>query len=108
VIDVFSEIKHVLKPGGRFYHSDMLRPKSKTVEVLYSAYLKVCVSLTARAFRSGTDAWHCRNYFVRAIPMFYTAAELTDLLRNIGFSEVSERHAPGGILACHKAVKTRQ
>ncbi len=26
VVDVFSEIKRVLKPGGRFYHCDVLRP----------------------------------------------------------------------------------
>ena len=105
VVDVFSEIRRVLKPGGRFYHCDMLRPESKPVEVLYSAYLKACVAITAMIFRFGSDAWHCRHYFVRAIQMFYTAAELADLLRNIGFSEVSDRRAPGGILACHKAVK---
>ncbi len=105
VVDVFSEIRRVLKPGGRFYHCDMLRPESKPEEMLYSAYLKACVSITALVFRSGSDAWHCRNYFVRAIQMFYSAAELTDLLRNFGFSEVSDRRAPGGIIACHKAVK---
>jgi demethylmenaquinone methyltransferase/2-methoxy-6-polyprenyl-1,4-benzoquinol methylase len=105
VVDVFSEIRRVLKPGGRFYHCDMLRPESKPVEVLYSTYLKACVLITALVFRSGPDAWQCRDYFVRAIQMFYSAAELTDLLRNIGFSEVSDRRAPGGILACHKAVK---
>jgi demethylmenaquinone methyltransferase/2-methoxy-6-polyprenyl-1,4-benzoquinol methylase len=105
VVDVFSEIERVLKPGGRFYHCDMLRPESKPVEVLYSAYLKACVSITALVFRSGSDAWHCRDYFVRAVQMFYSAAELTDLLRNIGFSEVSDLRAPSGILACHKAVK---
>jgi hypothetical protein len=42
---------------------------------------------------------------VRAIEMFYSAAELTDILRTIGFSGVSVRRAPGGILACHKAIK---
>jgi demethylmenaquinone methyltransferase/2-methoxy-6-polyprenyl-1,4-benzoquinol methylase len=105
VVEVFSEIMRVLKPGGRFHHCDMLRPESKPVEVLYSAYLRACVPITALLFRSGSDAWHCRNYFVRAIQMFYSAAELTDLLRNIGFSEVSDWRAPGGILACHKAVK---
>ena len=105
VVDVFSEIRRVLKPGGRFYHCDMLRPDSKPQEMLYSAYLKACVSITALIFRFGADAWHYRDYFVRAIQMFYSAEELTDLLRNIGFSEVSDRRAPGGIIACHMAVK---
>jgi len=105
VVDVFSEIRRVLKPNGRFYHCDMLRPESKPVELLYSAYLKACVSVTGLVFRSGSDARHCRDYFVRSIQMFYSAAELSDLLRNVGFAEVSDWRAPGGIVACHRALK---
>lgn len=105
VVDVFSEIRRVLKPGGRFYHCDMLRPECGPVEVLYGAYLKACVSVTGLMFRSGSDAWYCRDYFVRAIQLFYSVTELTDLLRNIGFFGVTHLTAPGGILACHKAVK---
>ena len=37
---VAEEIRRVLKPGGRFYHSDMLRPANRTVEQLYYAYLR--------------------------------------------------------------------
>ena len=106
IVDVFSEIRRVLKPGGKFFHSDMLRPANRVVEALYRIYLKACVSVTALAFRSGSDAWYCRSYFVRAIQMFYTAAELNNLLENTGFSEVTNRCAPGGILACHRAVKS--
>ncbi len=105
VVEVFSEVRRVLKPGGKFYHCDMLRPENKLVELLYSAYLKSCVSMTALLFHSGTAAWSCRDYFVRAIQMFYSSAELTGLLGNIGFSEITSRNAVGGIVACHKAVK---
>jgi demethylmenaquinone methyltransferase/2-methoxy-6-polyprenyl-1,4-benzoquinol methylase len=105
VVDAFLEIRRVLKPGGRFYHCDMSRPESRPLEVLYSAYLRACVTITGLIFQSGSDAWHCRDYFVRTLRMFYSARELTDLLRNIGFSEVSDRRAPGGIMAYHKAVK---
>jgi demethylmenaquinone methyltransferase/2-methoxy-6-polyprenyl-1,4-benzoquinol methylase len=105
VVDVFSEIRRVLKPGGCFYHCDMLRPEHKLVEMMYSAYLKACVSVTALAFRSGRDAWMCRDYFVRAVQMFYSSEELTELLATSGFSAVSSQSAAGGIVACHKAVK---
>lgn len=105
IVEVFSEIERVLKPGGCFYHCDMLRPENSLVALLYSAYLKVCVSMTALAFRSGPEAWSCRNYFVRAVQMFYSSAELTELLGKSGFSEVSSETAMGGIVACHKAVK---
>jgi demethylmenaquinone methyltransferase/2-methoxy-6-polyprenyl-1,4-benzoquinol methylase len=105
VIDVFSEIQRVLRPGGRFYHCDMLKPENSLVALLYSVYLKACLASTALAFRSGSEAWSCRDYFVRAIQLFYSAAELTELLKRIGFSEVTCQSAVGGIVASHRAVK---
>jgi demethylmenaquinone methyltransferase/2-methoxy-6-polyprenyl-1,4-benzoquinol methylase len=104
IVDVFGEIRRVLKPGGRFYHCDMLRPERKSIEVLYSAYLKACLLTTAFAFRCGPEAWSCRDYFVRAIQTFYSAEELTDLLAGAGFSEISCKKAIGGIVAAHRAV----
>jgi demethylmenaquinone methyltransferase/2-methoxy-6-polyprenyl-1,4-benzoquinol methylase len=105
VVDVFTEIKRVLKPGGRFYHCDMLRPESKIVKALYSVYLKTCVSATALIFRSGPEAWSCRDYFVRAIQTFYSAREITELLSHLGFNGISCRAAPGGVVASHEAIK---
>lgn len=105
VVDVFSEIRRVLRPGGSFYHCDMLRPENPLVASLYGGYLKFCVSGTALAFGSGAAAWSCRDYFVRAIDMFYSAAELTELLHRIGFDRVTSNSAPGGILAAHRAIK---
>lgn len=105
VVDVFSEVQRVLRPGGSFYHCDMLRPENPLVASLYNVYLKACVSGTALAFRSGSAAWSCREYFVRAIDMFYSAQELSELLLRIGFDKVTANSAPGGIIAAHRAVK---
>jgi demethylmenaquinone methyltransferase/2-methoxy-6-polyprenyl-1,4-benzoquinol methylase len=106
VVDVFTEILRVLRPGGCFYHCDMLRPENRLVALLYGAYLKACVSTTALAFRSGSEAWSCRDYFVHAIELFYSAGELSELLERIGFSGVVCQSAAGGIVASHKAVKS--
>jgi demethylmenaquinone methyltransferase/2-methoxy-6-polyprenyl-1,4-benzoquinol methylase len=105
VMEVFREVRRVLKPGGTFYHCDMLRPQSRLVELLYCTYLKACVSGTALLFRSGSEAWSCRDYFVQAIQRFYSAAELSELLAHVGFSEVGCRQATGGVVAFHKARK---
>ena len=102
---VFSEIRRVLKPGGRFYHCDMLRPHRKVVEKLYFAYLKVCLTLVSRAFGSGSAALGCREYFVDAIRLFYSVPELSSALAQLGFSEVVGRPVLGGTVGFHSARK---
>jgi len=105
VIDVFSEISRVLKPGGYFYHCDMLKPANKFVENVYCLYLKGCLSIISAAFGSGPAALKCRNYFVEAIRMFYSTQELSDILSELGYSNVVGNSMLGGTVAFHKACK---
>ena len=107
VRQVFSEILRVLKPGGRFHHSDMLRPANPLVEQAYYAYLRFCLTFTARVFRSGQSALDCRDYFINAIRMFYSARELSGVLEDLGFCNVSYRTVFAGMLGFHRAVKPR-
>jgi len=106
IVDVFSEINRVLKPGGYFYHCDMLRPKEKLVAELYYAYLRISVPIVAFMFRSGPAALACRNYFIDAIRMFYSSEELSELLSRIGYSNISKKDILGGMIGLHKACKT--
>jgi demethylmenaquinone methyltransferase/2-methoxy-6-polyprenyl-1,4-benzoquinol methylase len=64
IMDVCHEIKRVLKPGGHFYHCDMLRPANKIVEWSYYSYLRFCLNFTALVFRSSTSAHGCKEYFI--------------------------------------------
>ena len=105
IVDVFSEVRRVLKPGGCFYHHDMLRPENPVVRTLYSTYLKGCLSATALIFGSGKEAWSCRNYFVEAIELFYSSREITEMLEHVGFTQVAVHEAMGGIMANHRATK---
>ncbi len=105
VVEVFTEVLRVLKPGGTFYHCDMLRPENRIVRTLYSTYLKACLSATALIFRSGPAAWRCRGYFVQAIEMFYSTRELSEMFEHLGFTEVSSDDAIGGFMAVHRATK---
>jgi len=102
---VFSEIRRVLKPGGRFYHCDMLRPSNPVVETLYYAYLRFCLNFTGFLFRSGPAALNCREYFISALQMFYTPAELSDVLEDLGYCNVSSKTVFAGMLGFHRAVK---
>ena len=102
---VAEEIRRVLKPGGRFYHSDMLRPGNRTVEQLYYAYLRFCLWFTGFLFRSGPAALNCKKYFIQALQMFYSARELSDMLEDVGYQDVTSRTVFSGMLGFHRAVK---
>jgi demethylmenaquinone methyltransferase/2-methoxy-6-polyprenyl-1,4-benzoquinol methylase len=105
VMEVFSEINRVLKPGGHFYHCDMLRPSSKIVEKAYYLYLRACLAFLSWAFRSGKAAVKCQDYFIDAIRLFYSTDELTGLLSELGYSEISGKSVMGGAVAFHRACK---
>ena len=107
VRQVFSEILRVLKPSGRFHHCDMLRPANPLVEQLYYTYLRFSLSFTARVFGSGRPALDCRDYFINALRMFYSAQELSHVLEDLGYCNVSHRTVFAGMLGFHRAVKPR-
>ena len=102
---VAGEIRRVLKPGGRFHHSDMLRPGNPAVERLYYAYLRFCLWFTGFLFRSGPAALNCKEYFIQALQMFYSAQELSDMLEDVGFRDVTAKTVFSGMLGFHRAVK---
>ena len=105
IVDVCREIRRVLKPGGHFYHSDMLRPANKVVERCYYAYLRFCLNFTALLFRSSPPAHGCKQYFIDALRMFYSADEISDLLRDVGFEQVKSWSLLGGAIGHHRAMK---
>lgn len=105
VAQVFNEIKRVLKPGASFYHCDMLRPDNRGVETLYYAYLKLSLTITAHLFGSGPTAMNCRNYFINALKMFYSVDEMSALLRDLGYEEISSKRLLAGVIGSHRAAK---
>jgi len=103
---VFEEIHRVLKPGGRFCHCDMLRPGNPVIEKLYYGYLRTCLVFPGVLFRSGPAALNCKRYFIDALEMFYTAEELSGVLREVGYRDVVVKSLLGGMIGIHRATKT--
>jgi len=102
---VFAEIHRVLKPGGSFYHCDMLRPASPVVEKLYYGYLRFCLAFTGLVFRSGEPALNCKRYFVDTLQMFYSAEELSAVLRELGYRDVGSKTVLLGMIGFHRGSK---
>lgn len=105
VREVFTEIRRVLKPGGRFHHSDMLRPANPVVKNLYYAYLRASLGFTSWLVGSGAAAHRCKRYFIDAIELFYTPDELSQVMRELGFTDVSVHTVFYGMLGFHRGVK---
>jgi len=105
VREVFTEIQRVLKPGGHFHHSDMLRPRNIIVKKLYYAYLRACLRLTGLIVGSGPAAVKAKQYFIDALEMFYTAEELSIVLRELGYVDVTVDTVFYGMLGFHRAAK---
>lgn len=103
----FGEIRRVLKPGGQFCHCDMLPPANPLLGKLYYAYLHVCLDATSLFYRSNGAARQLKKYFLDALKMFYTAEEFSELLREIGFTDVRCKTVFGGMIGMHRAVKPR-
>ena len=102
---VFTEIQRVLKPGGRFYHCDMLRPTNPLVGTVYYLYLRFTLWFTALVFRAGKVAFGCRDYFVEALRAFYSVQELSDVLAELGYVHITARSILSGTLGFHSATK---
>jgi demethylmenaquinone methyltransferase/2-methoxy-6-polyprenyl-1,4-benzoquinol methylase len=102
---VAEEVYRVLKPGGHFHHCDMLRPANSVVERLYYTYLRACLSTTGFLFRSGPQALNCKQYFIQALKMFYSAEELSMILREVGYVDVAAKTIFCGMIGFHRAVR---
>jgi demethylmenaquinone methyltransferase/2-methoxy-6-polyprenyl-1,4-benzoquinol methylase len=104
--EVFQEIRRVLKPGGSFYHCDMLRPANKIVEKMYYLFLKPNLTFLSWAFGSSQTSVACINYFIDAIRLYYTTNELTRLLEKLGYTNVKGKSLLGGTIGIHRACKS--
>ena len=96
------EIYRVIKPGGKFVIVETSRPKNRIMDNLHKLYMNLLVKRLGGSVSGNRPAYH---YLAHSATNFYTADEVCDLLKTIGFSKITYRHFVGGVAAMHVAVK---
>ena len=102
LIHSFGEFYRVLKPGGRFVNLETSRPSFWPVRKCFHLYIRLFVKFIGGRISGSRDAY---TYLATTIPRFYSAQELSDIMRQAGFDKVTFQQYLFGAVAVHQAVK---
>jgi demethylmenaquinone methyltransferase/2-methoxy-6-polyprenyl-1,4-benzoquinol methylase len=98
-----TEIRRVLKPGGRLICLEFSRPVSSWLCRLYDWYSFTLLPWVGT--RVSGDTTGVYQYLPASIRAFPDQDGLARLLREVGFEKVEYHNLSGGIVAIHVAVK---
>ena len=96
------EFYRVLKPGGTFINVETSQPLSPILKKLFHFYIKTFVRPVGSLISGSSSGY---RYLAHTIPRFYSADELSFILKSVGYSQVDYINKFGGIAAIHEAVK---
>lgn len=103
LIRAFSGFYRVLKPGGRFINLETSQPASRWIRWLFHGYVRLFVRPVG-ALISGKGEGYA--YLEQSMVGFYPPAEMSGILREAGFRNVTCRKLMPGIVAVHQGWKS--
>ena len=98
----FEEMHRVLKPGGKLMCLEFSKPTWPVFRWLYDFYSFYIMPFLGQLIAGNRKAY---THLPESIRMFPLPDELAELLKGIGFSEVTYRSLTNGIAVIHLAVK---
>ena len=98
----FKEMFRVLKPGGKMMCLEFSKPTSPLFRWLYDIYSFHVMPAIGEVIAGSSKAY---LHLTESIRTFALPNELTTVLRQVGFSAVTERKLTNGIAMIHLAVK---
>ncbi|KJP89054.1 hypothetical protein AK88_01347 [Plasmodium fragile] len=96
------EIHRVLKPGGRFLCLEFSKVNCAYLKPIYNAYLMNIIPLLGKIVASSEDSY---KYLAESIQTFLTPDELSQLMHQNSFRNISYSTMTMGIVAIHSAYK---
>lgn len=96
------EIHRVTSPGGKFVIIETSRPRSALIQQGFNLYMNLAVKTLGGALSGHKSAY---RYLAESAKHYYSAGEVTGLLRHAGFSSVNYKLFFGGVAALHVAVR---
>lgn len=98
----YSEIYRVLKKGGVLCVTELARPASALVRPFYDIYANCLIPAVGRLVSGDARAY---SYLPESIAACPQRNEMTDMMRNAGFSQCSFRPMTLGTVICYIARK---
>ena len=97
-----SEIRRVLKPGGRMLALDFDKPPNRFVRGVYLGYLTMVGSALGWGLHGDPDTY---RYIPESIKRYPGAAGVSAIARQAGFASCEHTAVLGGLMAMHSATK---
>jgi len=97
-----SELRRVVKPGGRVICLELVKPQHGAIGALYRFYLCRIVPLLGRWVSGDKKAY---RYLPDSVNNFVNIAEFQNTMKRIGFHRVDYRSLSRGTVAVHIGVK---
>ena len=98
----FEEMHRVLKPGGTMMCLEFSKPTAPVFRWLYDFYSFQMMPFIGQIVAGNRKAY---MHLPESIRMFPLPDELSDLLKKIGFAQVTYRKLTNGIAVIHLAIK---
>ena len=103
IVGCLSEMRRVIKPGGRVAVLELTPLKASfPVSALLDLYFSRCVPLLGQVLAGDREAY---TYLPNSVDGFPTAKELSDLFREAGLVDVGYRKLNMGTVAIHWGTK---
>jgi demethylmenaquinone methyltransferase/2-methoxy-6-polyprenyl-1,4-benzoquinol methylase len=97
-----SEIKRVLKPGGKLVVLEFSKPKMPFIRSVYNFYMKIVTPNMGKIFSKNRDAY---QYLDESIKKFPEGEKFTDILDNLGYKKTYYKPLSLGICSIYCGEK---